>query len=307
MDTIVRMLLLAVLALTVPASAAAQKVKILGKTAAEKKQEKALEKEGQQEAKEAKKQAKALEKEGQQEAKADKQGEPADGDDESVSGDDEAVSGDVKYIGTTADKYNYATPDAVGQPGPFPANTDFYFVSSTGTKGVSFVAGDPTLLKQPGLLELYFDVSRVQFGKENWLEDYRKIDDPSEVEEILSRATGFFRVEFNRKNKSGTHIVKARETVDDAPYILVVRLRKLNKGNATDFWFGSSAKAGGATIDGTVELLDAKTHEVYAVYGFNDIEGGNHATKKTRVGLAFYELARQMGKLVRGPKKKKGK
>ena len=288
MNTIVRMLLLAVLALTVPACATAQKVKILGKTAAEKKQEKALEKE-----------EKALEK-------GDKKAEPAEGDDEAVSGDDEAVSGDVKYIGTTADKYNYATPDAVGQPGPFPANTDFYFVSSTGTKGVSFVAGDPTLLKQPGLLELYFDVSRVQFGKENWIEDYRKIDDPSEVEEILSRATGFFRVEFNRKNKSGTHIVKARETVD-APYILVVRLRKLNKGNATHFWFGTSAKAGGATIDGTVELLDAKTHEVYAVYGFNDIEGGNHATKKTRVGLAFYELARQMGKLVRGPKKKKGK
>ncbi len=289
MNTIVRMLLLAVLALTVPASATAQKVKILGKTAAEKKQEKALEKE-----------EKALEK-------GDKKAEPAEGDDEAVSGDDEAVSGDVKYIGTTADKYKYATPDAVGQPGPFPANTDFYFVSSTGTKGVSFVAGDPALLKQPGLLELYFDVSRVQFGKENWIEDYRKIDDPSEVEEILSRATGFFRVEFNRKNKSGTHIVKARETVDDAPYILVVRLRKLNKGNATHFWFGTSAKAGGATIDGTVELLDAKTHEVYAVYGFNDIEGGNHATKKTRVGLAFYELARQMGKLVRGPKKKKGK
>ena len=34
-------------------------------------------------------------------------------------------------------------------------------------------------------------------------------------------------------------------------------------------------------------------------------KGGNHATKKTRVGLAFYELAREMGKLVRGPKKKK--
>lgn len=102
MNTIVRMLLLAVLALTVPACATAQKVKILGKTAAEKKQEKALEKE-----------QKTLEKEQKALEKGDKKAEPAEGDDEAVSGDDEAVSGDVKYIGTTADKYNYATPDAV--------------------------------------------------------------------------------------------------------------------------------------------------------------------------------------------------
>ena len=219
-------------------------------------------------------------------------------------GEDESVAtGEVKYIGATSDKYQYATPDALGKPGPFPANTDFYFISATQGTGVSVVAGDPSIMKGEGRVELFFDVSRVQFGKENWLEDYRKVDDPQEVEEVLSRANSYFYYEFNRKNKKGMHVVKAKETVEDAPYILVVRLRKLNKGNATDFWLGSSVKAGGASIDGTVEVLDAKNHEILCVYGFNDIKGGNHATKKTRVGLAFYELARQMGKLVRGPKK----
>lgn len=200
--------------------------------------------------------------------------------------------------GPAAGQGAYATPDMVGNPGPFPAGTDFYFVSAAGNVGVNYVAGDVSLLKKPGQVALLFDVSKVQFGKENFFEDYREVEDKSEVEDILSRATAYFRVEFNRKNKDGVQIVKKGEE-GDTPYNMVVRLRKLNKGNATGFWFDLNVKSGSAHIDGTIELVDKQTGDILCVFGFNKIEGTNHATKKTRIGLTFGDLGNKFGKLVR--------
>lgn len=138
----------------------------------------------------------------------------------------------------------------------------------------------------------------MQFGKENFWEDYRAVEDVSEVEEILSSAYSYFRAQFNSKNKKGLTVEKEGED-GSSPYNLVIRLRKLNKGNATGFWLDEGAKSGGAGIDGTVELVDKQTGEVICVFGFNKIEGTNYATKRTRIGLAFGELGNKLGKLVR--------
>ena len=196
------------------------------------------------------------------------------------------------------EKKTYATPDMLGQPGPFPADLDFYFLSAAQSTGVTFIAGNPQLLKQPGLANVYFDVSSVQFGKTNFFADYRKVEDNNEVEEILSQATNYFLAQYNMKNKTGLKIAKAKEQVE-SPYVYVVRLRKLNKGNATGFWLTLSTKEGAASIDGTVELVDVKTGQSLCVFGFNNISGSDHATKKTRIGLAFGDLGSKLGKLVR--------
>lgn len=198
--------------------------------------------------------------------------------------------------GTT--QKTYATPEMLGQPGSFPPDMDFYFLSAAQPVGVNFIAGDPKLLKQAGQANVYFDVSSVQFGKTNFFEDYRKVEDNSEVEEILSRATSYFMTQYNMKNKNGLRIAKSKEEVD-SPYAYVVRLRKLNKGNATGFWLSMSIKEGAAVIGGTVELVNIKTGQTLCVFGFNNISGSDYATKKTRIGLVFGDLGAKLGKLVR--------
>lgn len=201
-------------------------------------------------------------------------------------------------------KLNYAKPEMAGEPGPFAANMDFYYISAAGPHGVSFIAGNPDILTQPGKANLYFDFSRVQYGKTNFFEDYRKVEKKDDVLKVLSSATDYFTAQFNRKNKDGRYFrIERAKTVVDSPYAVVIRLRKLNKGNAAGFWFDNSIKSGAATIDGTLEVIELKSGKILAVYGFNDISGSNFMSKDVRAGLAFSELGTKLRKLVRGPKK----
>ena len=207
----------------------------------------------------------------------------------------------VLPIAAQESKVNYATPDMLEQKGPSPEGLDFYFVSAVGKVGVNYVAGDISKFKEKGTVPLTIDVSKVQFGKVNFWEDYREVEDKSEVEEILSRAHSYFRAQFNMKNKKGLTVADEDED-GTLPYNLVIRLRKLNKGNATGFWLEGGVKSGSASIDGTVELIDKQTKEIICVFGFNKIESSNHATKRIRIGLAFGDMGNKLGKLVRDTK-----
>ena len=200
-------------------------------------------------------------------------------------------------------KLNYAQPEMAGEPGPFPANMDFYYISATGPVGVSFIAGDPDILRQPGKANLYFDVSRVQYGKTNFFEDYRKVEKKDDVLQVLSSATDYFTAQFNRKNKDGRYFrIERAKTFVNSPHAVIIRLRKLNKGNASGFWLDNSIKSGAATIDGTLEVIELKSGKILAVYGFNNISGSNFMSKDIRAGLAFSELGTKLRKLVRGSK-----
>ena len=197
-----------------------------------------------------------------------------------------------------------ATPDMKGQSGPFQKGTDFYYVTAVDAKeGVSLFAGNLEKFKEQVTINLTLDVSKRETSKQGWFfwEGLEENDlSEQKMDKIRKRLLNEFQDEFNSKNKKGLQLAEPKKPVNDAPYELVIRMRKMNTGNDSGVWISnSSVKQGGAVVDGTVELIDAKTGQVLCVFAFNRIKSFFGASQRARVGDAMGTVGKQIGKIVR--------
>ena len=99
--------------------------------------------------------------------------------------------------------------------------------------------------------------------------------------------------------------INKKNTLDpaNAKYILVMNLDSLTLGNVSGMFnpFASS-KSGGSIISGHIDILDAASRESLCVITFNEIQGLSNISDKTRWGLAYYELGKQIKKMVKKAK-----
>ena len=203
-----------------------------------------------------------------------------------------------------ANAQTQATPDMKGKQGPFPAGTDFYYVTAVDAKeGVSLFAGKTDAFKEQVTINLTLDVTKCETSKQGWffwegLEENNLSE--KKMDQIRKRLLNEFQDEFNSKNKKGLQLAEPKNPVDGAPYELVIRMRKMNTGNDSGAWVSnSSIKQGGAVVDGTVELIDTKTGEILCVFAFNRIKSMFGASQRQRVGDAMATVGKQIGKIVR--------
>lgn len=204
----------------------------------------------------------------------------------------------------TAVAQNPATPDMKGQQGPFPAGTDFYYVTAVDApEGVSVFSGDISKFKENVTINLTLDVSKCETSKQGWffwegLEENELSE--KKMDQIRKRLLNEFQDEFNSKNKKGLQLAEPKQPVEGAPYELIIRMRKLNTGNDSGYWVSqSSMKQGGAVVDGTVELVDIQTGNILCVFAFNRIKSMYGVSQRQRVGDAMATVGKQIGKIVR--------
>ena len=203
----------------------------------------------------------------------------------------------------TALAQTQATPDMKGQPGPFPAGTDFYYVTAVdGGEGVSLFAGNLSKFREEVKINLVLDVSKCESSKQGWFfwNELKENDmDEKQMDKIKKWILNEFQDEFTRKNKTGLKLAEPKNPVEDAPYELVIRLRKMNTGNDSGFWVSdTSMKQGGAVVDGTVELVDTKTGEIYSVFAFNRMKSMFGLSQRERVGDVMGTVGKQVRKIV---------
>jgi len=89
-------------------------------------------------------------------------------------------------------------------------------------------------------------------------------------------------------------------------YVFVLRLKGLLLGNAgSQFIPFASAKAGGATITGQFDIMDAQTREVIGILHFNNFKGYNSGydfSDKGRWRMAYLTLVKPVKKLIKKTK-----
>ena len=204
----------------------------------------------------------------------------------------------------TATAQTQATPDMKGQNGPFKKGTDFYYITAVdGKEGVSLFAGDLAKFKEKVTINLTLDISKCETSKQGWFfwEEAEDNDIPEQkMQKIVKRLLNEFQSEFNMKTKKGLQLAEPKAPVTDAPYELVIRIRKMNTGNDSGAWIDdSSMKQGGAVVDGTVELIDTKTGDILCVFAFNRVKSLYGASQRSRVGDAMGTVGRKVGKIIK--------
>ena len=116
--------------------------------------------------------------------------------------------------------------------------------------------------------------------------------------EDLDRAHLSFTTYFNEKKKKAIQMTMA-DQADDAEYTLKIKVTKMNVGNAGGMIWGMSKKAGGAQIEGTMQLIDNATGEAVCEFEFEKVKGLLSPTFRARAISVYRYLADELLKAVK--------
>ncbi len=102
-------------------------------------------------------------------------------------------------------------------------------------------------------------------------------------------------------NKKNFNVYAGGDTQTD--YKMVLKLTELDLGNMGGVFNPfAGAKAGGATVSGTIECVDNKTGETICVVKFNNVKGTGAISDKDRWTVAYVYLVKGMQKIVKKSK-----
>lgn len=114
------------------------------------------------------------------------------------------------------------------------------------------------------------------------------------------KAEEYFTYRFNKKN--GYWKIKESGSTD---YKMIVHIATLDVGNgASSFIPMASVKAGGAIINGTLEVRD-RANKLLCTLNIEDEKGIGHMSETVRYGLALMNLANDLNSFVKDVKKGK--
>ena len=114
----------------------------------------------------------------------------------------------------------------------------------------------------------------------------------------LDRAHKSFVTYFNEK-KPGKVKFEMADSATTADYTLQITVTTMNVGNAGGFAWGLSRKAGGAQIEGTMQLVDNATGEVVCKFEFEKVKGLLAPVFKARAISVYRYLADELLKTVK--------
>lgn len=161
---------------------------------------------------------------------------------------------------------------------------------------VSVKSGTVAVLKSPSKALLEVDYSATKVGDQT-LEEYLKgrgedwvRDWPRDKETAIS----YFKATFNDKSKG----MKITSDESVATHKIVIHVKTLDVGNATGIFMPfAPADAGGASMIGTVDIIDLQTNNVLCVLYVDEVKGDGTPSETIRMGMMYHELATKICKL----------
>lgn len=146
---------------------------------------------------------------------------------------------------------------------------------------VRLIKGDPSVFKQEGIVYVVIDDhTTIIDGKDQPADVYYGNKSVSEYEDFklgVDIGHASFITYYNQKRKMSTKLIMSdmSDISEYANYILKINVTSMNVGNAGGaFWgMGIIQKAGGALINGTMQLIDNSNGDVLCEFEFEKVKG----------------------------------
>lgn len=149
-------------------------------------------------------------------------------------------------------------------------------VAMNAANPVKLKSGDKSLFGEEVTIHVVIDDHKTVIDRRDQTADvYYGAKGEDEYEKFmddLDRAHKSFITFFNEKKEAN---VKATvtETADNAEYTMNVDVALMNVGNAGGMVWGMSRKAGGALINGTIQVVDNASGETVCEFEFERVKG----------------------------------
>lgn len=159
---------------------------------------------------------------------------------------------------------------------------------------VKLVKGDKSVFRQEVMVNVIIDDHTTVIDRKDQTADvYYGNQSAEKYEQFVAdvdRGHESFITYFNEKKKSKTKLTMTSAN-ESAAYTLKVKVTSMNVGNAGGMVWGMSRKAGGALINGTMQLVDNQTGEVACEFEFAKVKGLMAPVFRARVISVYRYLA----------------
>lgn len=169
---------------------------------------------------------------------------------------------------------------------------------------VQMVSGDKDVFyKEEAVVNVVIDDHKTLIdGKDKTADIYygdKGADEYQKFIEDLDRAHESFITFFNEKKSSRIKLTMTGEPQFDAEYTLKINVASMNVGNAGGMVWGVNRKAGGALINGNMQLINNETDEVVCEFIFAGVKGLLSPVFKGRAISVYRYLADNLLKAVK--------
>ena len=174
-------------------------------------------------------------------------------------------------------------------------------VSAAISNAADFVvlkSGDKAIFTKEATAYVVIDDHKTMIdGKDKTADAYYGEDEYKQFIDDVDRGHDSFITFFNEKKKNKIKLTMSSSN-DNAEYTLKVNVSSMNVGNAGGIAWGMSRKAGGALINGTMQLVDNASGETVCEFEFNNVKGLMAPVFKARVISVYRYLADELLKAV---------
>lgn len=169
---------------------------------------------------------------------------------------------------------------------------------------VQLVSGDKDVFyKEEAVVNVIIDDHKTLIdGKDKTADVYygdKGADEYKKFVEDLDRAHESFITFFNEKKSSRIKLTMTGEPQFDAEYTLKINVASMNVGNAGGMVWGVNRKAGGALINGNMQLINNETDEVVCEFIFARVKGILSPVFRGRAISVYRYLADNLLKAVK--------
>lgn len=149
--------------------------------------------------------------------------------------------------------------------------------SSYAGSPVKLVKGDKEVFFTEAAVQVVIDDHKTLIDRRNQTADVyygeKGADEYAKFVDDLNRAHKSFITYFNEKKREVRLTMADSLGTDTAAYTLRIKVSLMNVGNAGGMIWGMSRKAGGAQIEGTMQLLDNADGAVLCEFEFSKVKG----------------------------------
>lgn len=166
---------------------------------------------------------------------------------------------------------------------------------------VKLVKGDKSIFLTEATVRVVIDDHKTLIDRRDQTADVyygaKGADEYAKFVDDVDRAHESFVTYFNEKKRKAL-LTMTSDSAAQADYTLNVKVTLMNVGNAGGMIWGMSRKAGGAQIEGTMQLVDNATGETKCEFEFAEVKGLMAPVFRARVISVYRYLADGLLKAV---------
>lgn len=159
---------------------------------------------------------------------------------------------------------------------------------------VKLVKGDKGVFLTEATVRVVIDDHKTLIDRRDQTADVyygaKGADEYAKFVDDVDRAHESFVTYFNEKKRKAL-LTMTSDSAAQADYTLNVKVTLMNVGNAGGMIWGMSRKAGGAQIEGTMQLVDNATGETKCEFEFAEVKGLMAPVFRARVISVYRYLA----------------